>query len=68
MNTADQIFQRIREELEKSELSLHKLVAKADVNYHRLYRFRNGTSDLTLEDAEKMYIMFTGSSFIAPQS
>lgn len=68
MNTANQIFQRIREELDKSELSLLKLAAKADVNYHRLYRFRNGASKLTLEDAEKMYVMLTGSSFIAPQS
>lgn len=62
--TAKQIFNRIREELEASELSLHKLAAKADVYYHRLYRFNKRESELTLEDADKMYTMLTGASFI----
>lgn len=64
MNAAD-IFARLRSEIEKSDLYLSQIARKAEVNYHRLYRFWNNEAELTIDDANKLYITLTGKSFIA---
>lgn len=62
--SATEIFSRLREKIESSDLHLAQIARRAEVPYHKLYRFWTLGTELTLEDADNLYRTLTGKSFI----
>lgn len=62
--SADRIFETLRKLLDEDDRTLPKIAEKSKLPYHHLYRFRMGMRELSLDEAERLYVFFTGKSFV----
>lgn len=62
--SATEIFSRLREKIEVSDLHLAQIARRSEVPYHRLYRFWTLGTELPIDDANRLFVVLTGKSFI----
>lgn len=62
--SAIEIFARLREKIETSDLHLAQIAKRADIPYHKLYRFWTLGTELPIDDADRLFVVLTGKSFI----
>lgn len=64
------LFPRLRESLidykRREKRSILYIADKTGIDYHRLWRFFKGYSDLALLDADTLHFFLTGRTLIAP--
>jgi hypothetical protein len=58
------VFDQLRDFIQADGLNLTVLSKKTEIPYHRLWRFQNNEKSLSMEDAEKLFVHFTGTTFI----
>jgi plasmid maintenance system antidote protein VapI len=61
---AKAVFDQLRDFIQEEGLNLTVLSKNIGIPYHRLWRFRNNEKSLSMEDAEKLFVHFTGATFI----
>ncbi len=61
---AKAVFDQLREFVQSEGLNLRFVAGKAEIPYHKLWRFKQNEKSLSMEEAERLYFHFTKTTFI----
>lgn len=62
--SALKLQEALREQIELTDLHLTQIARRANIRYHNLYRFWTQGRELSIVEAEAVFVALTGKTFI----